>query len=68
MVSMKLSKLAAVALFLNIQFIAEIQCTGLIGGVLHTVGSLLANDVVPLLQSSTTRAFARLKTVNMCKT
>lgn len=73
MATIKLSTAATVAFYLMIQFIGEIQCKesnllgGLVGGLTHTAGSLLANDVLPILQSPTTQALLRLRTVNMTK-
>lgn len=64
MVAMKSGGTTAVACFLIIQFIGEIQCNGLLGSVFNTVGGIIADDVLPILQTSTTRALMRLQTVS----
>lgn len=64
MVAIKLCKAIAIIVFLAIQFTGEIQCQSLLGGLLNTVGGLLANGVSPIFQNPAIQPLLRLETVN----
>lgn len=61
---MNFSGTVLIGFLLIIQFGGEVQCQTLLGGLVNTVGGLLANGLAPILQSPTSRALMRLKTVN----